>query len=98
MKVLLVDEPVAILVDLENDKFTLGPEEGIWPTRKIIQRIVFHMTKYCDLVGDYVSCIYHIEGLFKLGDLVLVEHGEDIGGCPLRPLLRRSTTGRCLSG
>ena len=41
---------------------------------------------------------YHIEGFFKLRDLILVEHGEDIGGRPLRSLLRRSTTGRRLSG
>lgn len=51
------------------------------------------------LVDEPVAVlIYHIKGFFKLGDLILVEHGEDIGGCPLRPLLRRSTTGRSLAG
>lgn len=29
----------------------------------------------------------HVEGLLKLLDLGLVEHGEDVGGGPLGPLL-----------
>jgi len=34
----------------------------------------------------------HVEGLLELLDLVLVEHGEHVGGGSLRALLRRPTT------
>jgi len=40
----------------------------------------------------------HVEGLLELLDLVLVEHGKDIAGCPLSPLLCSSTTSCGLSG
>lgn len=36
----------------------------------------------------------HIEGLFELLNLVLVEHGEHVRGRPLGPLLRPGPTGR----
>ena len=40
----------------------------------------------------------HVERLLKLLDLVLVEHGKDVRGRPLGPLLRRASTAGGLSG
>lgn len=40
------------------------------------------------LIDETVSVLVdHVERLFELLDLRLVEHGEDVGGGPLRPLL-----------
>lgn len=40
------------------------------------------------LVNEAISVlVYHVEGLFKLLDLGLVKHREDIGCGPLWPLL-----------
>lgn len=40
------------------------------------------------LVDETVSVLVdHVERLFELLDLRLVEHGEDVGGGPLRALL-----------
>ena len=38
--------------------------------------------------------VNHVEGLLELLDLVLVEHGEDVGGGALGTLLRARTSGR----
>lgn len=40
------------------------------------------------LVNETIAVLVnHVEGLLELLDLGLVEHGEDIGSGPLRPLL-----------
>ncbi len=36
----------------------------------------------------------HVEGLLELLDLVLVEHGEDVGGCALSTFFRARAPGR----
>lgn len=51
------------------------------------------------LVDESVMILVdHVEGLLEFGDLRLIEHGKDIRGGPLRPLLRGTTTAHCLSG
>jgi hypothetical protein len=51
------------------------------------------------LIDEAVSVMVdHVEGLFELLDLVLVEHGEHIARGSLSTLLGGSAPGCCLSG
>lgn len=47
------------------------------------------------MVDEAVSVLVdHVEGLLELLDLVLIEHGEDVGGGTLGTFLRARASGR----
>jgi len=80
-----------------------GKVDGAWSlTHHLVQVFITHLlSKGGEHVPEVIVIdepvpvlVDHVEGLLKLLDLVLVEHGKDVGGGALSALLGAGPTGR----